>query len=104
MPKHSATFTWAPRRWRDLSEDDATQAVLNGESIFVRGIAGVGKTHYVLGLVQQLKALGKKLISLQRRILPHPVLGVAQPTTMYDDAFSTERALQILSGLRKYLR
>jgi hypothetical protein len=61
MPRRSATFTWAPRRWRDLSEELATKAVLNGENLLVQGVAGTGKTHYVLGLIEQLKALGKKV-------------------------------------------
>ena len=61
MPKRNATFTWAPRRRRDLSQDDATKAVMHGESICVHGIAGVGKTHSVLGLVQQLNELRQNI-------------------------------------------
>ena len=38
-----------------------TQAVLNRENVFVQGIAGTGKTHYMLGLAEQLKSPGKKV-------------------------------------------
>ena len=49
---------WAPR---ELSEEDATRVVLNGFSLFVLGIAGVGKTHFMQELVAQLRAQGKRV-------------------------------------------
>jgi len=61
MPRRDATFTWAPRRWRELSEEQATKAVLNGANLFVQGIAGTGKTFFVKELVLQLRALGKQI-------------------------------------------
>jgi hypothetical protein len=47
--------------FRDLDEEHATRAVLNGGSLLVLGIAGTGKTHYVQGLVEQLRAQGKRV-------------------------------------------
>ena len=43
MPRRDATFTWAPRRWRELTEEQATKAVMKGENLQVQGIAGTGK-------------------------------------------------------------
>ena len=61
VPQRDSSFTWAPRRWRELSEEEATKAVLSGENLAIMGIPGVGKTHFAMRLVEQLKALGKKV-------------------------------------------
>ena len=39
----------------ELSEEEAIRAVLNGFSLLVLGIAGVGKTHFMQGLVKKLR-------------------------------------------------
>ena len=47
--------------WRDLSAAQAEEAVMNGESLLALGIAGVGKTTFIRGLVERLRALGKRV-------------------------------------------
>jgi hypothetical protein len=47
--------------WRDLGEVEAEERVLRGESLLIVGIAGVGKTHYVTGLVERLRHSGKRV-------------------------------------------
>ena len=47
---------WVPR---ELTEEGATCAVLNGLSLLVLGIAGVGKTHSVQELVKKFRDAGK---------------------------------------------
>ena len=47
--------------FRDLDEEGAKRAVLNGGSLLVLGIAGCGKTFYVQKLVEQLRLQGKRV-------------------------------------------
>ena len=59
--RHTEPLTWWPLTWRELTEEDATAEVLSGRSLYIKGIAGVGKTHLAKQLVEQLKALGKSV-------------------------------------------
>ena len=61
MPKRDSVISWRPIKWKDLTEEQATKEVLEGSSLCILGIAGVGKTHFAKHLVEQLRALGKKV-------------------------------------------
>ena len=61
MPKRNEVMTWWPIKWRELTEEDATREVLEGGSLYICGIAGTGKTHLAKQLVEQLRALGKRV-------------------------------------------
>jgi hypothetical protein len=60
-------FCKEPRDWMDLSSEEALDHVAKGGSLFVRGIAGTGKSHLIREvLIPALKAQGKKVISLAK--------------------------------------
>ena len=61
VPRRSASLQHAPPIWQNLNKEEATRRVINGESLAVIGIAGTGKTTYVKKLVEELKALGRKI-------------------------------------------
>lgn len=60
-PRRNATLQCVPPSgaW-ELTKEEATRRVLHSESLAVHGIAGVGKSTFVKGLVEELKASGKK--------------------------------------------
>ena len=47
--------------WRELTEQEAEARVFDGGSLLVLGIAGVGKTHFLRGIVERLRAMGKSV-------------------------------------------
>ena len=49
------------KTWRDLSEEEAEARVLDGGSLLLLGIASVGKTHFLRGVVERLRAAGKSV-------------------------------------------
>ncbi len=57
--------TWAQgdhhRKWRTFSTDEAERRALDGESLVVHGIAGAGKTTFLQGIDERLRATGKKV-------------------------------------------
>jgi hypothetical protein len=56
-----------PREWQDISPEEALEHVTHGGSLFVRGIAGTGKSHLIREtLIPALEAQGKKVISLAK--------------------------------------
>jgi hypothetical protein len=61
MPERSVSIQILPRIWKDLNEEDATQAVYHGGSLLVNGIAGTGKTHFMKTLVARLRTDGKRV-------------------------------------------
>jgi hypothetical protein len=50
----------------ELDEDEARKRVARGESLIVEGIAGVGKTHFMQSLVQELRAQGKNVAIISK--------------------------------------
>ena len=59
MPKRSQTMSLPEMHWRDLDEGEAERRVLQGENLFVNGIAGTGKSHFCVSLVAKLRSLKK---------------------------------------------
>ena len=49
--------------WRDLSEEEAISAVLEGQSLFVQGSPGSGKTYFCRELVKSLRK-GKRVVDI----------------------------------------
>ena len=49
------------RSWCNLQPDIGEASVLRGESLLILGLAGTGKTTYVRGLVERLRADGKSV-------------------------------------------
>jgi len=60
-PKRSVVYTSEEALWHDVSEEEAARIVINGGSMLCLGIAGTGKTTFLKGLVERLKALGKRV-------------------------------------------
>ena len=50
----------------ELDEAEAARRVIKGQPLLCEGIAGVGKTHYVQGLVQELRALGRTVAIISK--------------------------------------
>ena len=61
MPNRNAVITWIPIKWKELTEEEMLHNVLEGSSIYICGIAGTGKTYLAKQLVEQLRALGKRV-------------------------------------------
>jgi hypothetical protein len=61
LPERKAERPETDMAWRDLSEVEAEEAVLRGESLLLLGIAGVGKTHRAHGIVERLLCAGKRV-------------------------------------------
>jgi hypothetical protein len=66
------------RQWRDLSQEEAVERVLNGESLFVQGLAGTGKSYLIRDLIQTLEAQGKRCKAVAKT---HAAAAVAQGAT-----------------------
>ena len=60
-PRRSGTYSHKILAWRDLTEAEAREAIVNGQSLLVLGLPGVGKSFFCKDLVQQLTALGKRV-------------------------------------------
>ena len=60
-PRRSGAYTHTVATWRDLTEAEAREAIVNGQSLLVLGLPGVGKSHFCKDLVEQLKALDKRV-------------------------------------------
>ncbi len=54
IPRRQVVLNYAPKVWRDMEKEEAKRRVLHGESILVRGIAGVGKSHWLKECVEEL--------------------------------------------------
>jgi len=68
------------KAWRELSASEALEHVNAGGSLFVRGIAGTGKSHLIREtLIPALKAQGKKVIALAKT---HAAAAVAEGDTV----------------------
>jgi hypothetical protein len=65
--------------WQDLEVEEAISRVSAGESIFIRGIAGTGKSHIIREtLIPALRAQGKRVIALAKT---HAAAAVAEGDT-----------------------
>jgi tRNA uridine 5-carbamoylmethylation protein Kti12 len=51
-----------PPDFVDVGVDEARRLVLEGQSILVLGIAGVGKTFWMKSVVSELRAAGKEVV------------------------------------------
>ena len=61
ITRHGVSFS-TNYDWNDVTADQALGLVLAGHSIFVRGIAGTGKSHLIREtLIPALKQQGKKI-------------------------------------------
>ncbi|CAE8607610.1 unnamed protein product, partial [Polarella glacialis] len=47
--------------WRDLTQDEAIEAVMRGEGLLLLGAPGTGKTHLLRELMVQLREAGKRV-------------------------------------------
>jgi hypothetical protein len=61
LPERKAQRPETVMAWQKLSELEAEERVLRGESLLVLGIAGTGKTHYVQGIAERLRFAGKRV-------------------------------------------
>ena len=60
LPRRTApTPEVLPESWKELTGQEAEARVLDGGSLLVLGNAGVGKTHFLRGIVERLRAAGK---------------------------------------------
>ena len=72
-------FTPPSQGWTDLEAEDAIARVTAGESIFIRGIAGTGKSHLIRQtIIPALRAQGKRVIALAKT---HAAAAVAEGDT-----------------------
>ena len=60
-PQRNVRYVHAPPVWRDLTEAQAEQAIVNGQNLLVLGIAGTGKTTICKRFVELLRALQMKV-------------------------------------------
>jgi hypothetical protein len=58
-PQRAGEYRHSYKTWQDLDKEEAKRRVLHGESLFVQGVAGTGKSHFVKECVEELVALGK---------------------------------------------
>jgi hypothetical protein len=65
-PCRDADYVHRQSMMRELDEDEARKRVASGESLLVEGIAGVGKTHFIQSLVQELRAQGKSVAIISK--------------------------------------
>jgi hypothetical protein len=61
LPQRHAEPPDTKMQWRDLEQVAAEERVLRGESLLVLGVAGTGKTHYVQGIAERLRHMGKNV-------------------------------------------
>ncbi len=63
MEKVTRSWPVAPCcvKWDELDLEEAREFVLEGKSLLVEGLAGVGKSHFIRGLVAELEAQGKRV-------------------------------------------
>ena len=59
LPERRWALSLPLRVWTKLEQDEGERRVLEGGSLLVTGIAGTGKTTYVQGIVERLRADGK---------------------------------------------
>ena len=59
LPSRTWDLKELSRNWRTLSADEAEGRALDGESLVVHGVAGTGKTTFLQGVVERLRASGK---------------------------------------------
>jgi hypothetical protein len=57
---------YSPRRWRDLDTDAAARHVQAGGSLFVAGLAGVGKSTWIKAQVAALEASGRRVVTIAK--------------------------------------
>ena len=69
-PCRDADYVHRPSTMEELSEEEARARVARGESLLVEGIAGVGKTHFLQSLVEELRAKGQSAVSYTQLTLP----------------------------------
>ena len=61
-PARAAQLEVSGASYRDLTPEQGAEAVLcAGQSLLVLGVAGTGKTTYLQGIVERLRALGKRV-------------------------------------------
>jgi hypothetical protein len=65
-PCRDADYVHRQPAMRELDEDEARRRVASGESLLVEGLAGVGKTHFLQSLVQELRAQGKSVAIISK--------------------------------------
>jgi hypothetical protein len=65
-PSRDADYVHRPSAMEELSEEEARARVARGESLLVEGIAGVGKTHFLQSLVEELRAKGKSVCIISK--------------------------------------
>jgi hypothetical protein len=58
-PKRTWDLALNPRTWHHLSPEEGERRVMEGGSLLVQGIAGTGKTFFLRGVVERLRAQGK---------------------------------------------
>jgi hypothetical protein len=59
QPKRTWDLALNPRTWHHLSPEEGERRVMEGGSLLVQGIAGTGKTFFLRGVVERLRAQGK---------------------------------------------
>jgi hypothetical protein len=65
-PCRDADYVHRPSVMEELGEEEARARVARGESLLVEGIAGVGKTHFLQSLVEELRATGKSVCIISK--------------------------------------
>ncbi len=67
MPRRDAgALVSANLVWQDLNEEEAAQLVLDGGSLAIEGVAGVGKTHWVGALAAGIRATGRSFSAVSK--------------------------------------
>ncbi|MEY2711040.1 MAG: hypothetical protein RL487_823 [Actinomycetota bacterium] len=66
LPVITEARTLSLPRWHDVSPEAGEQLALAGEGLFVRGIAGTGKTHYAREIIDALRGDNKKVCVLAK--------------------------------------
>ena len=61
--------------WRDLSEEQAHEAVMKAEGLNVCGVAGTGKSTWVSKIISELKARGERVEIIARCHVSSKALG-----------------------------
>ena len=66
MPTRAWPVTYQQPIWQQVNAEEAKALVRQGQSLCVKGLAGVGKSHLIREMVAELEAAGKRVVPIAK--------------------------------------